>query len=176
MISVRTVTAPLLSARLSLSQYPIKVSYTSTNNNSNNSDDDNNGTYTSFSWGFGIYKIKVLRSVHVGDFGIRYGLKYDAKALYENDVPWEFIVHIHTANMHIKIPVKLMTASPIAWLITFLLTDYVEQQLEDITNKEAVVPISSLKSTGNAPAKSLQFLNFLTYNQLIGLSKLYNPW
>lgn len=159
MLSVRTITHPMLCARLSLAHYPLKVSYTTKSNDG----DNDNGTYVSYSWGLNnIYKIKVLHSTRLGEFRLRYGLKYDAKALYIKDVPWVFIVHIHASNMHIKIPIKLVTVSPIAWLITFLLSDFFEQQIEAFS-KSWEPASNDNKSTNRSPndtkQSSLQFLN-----------------
>ena len=136
MMSLRNMEYPMWSCRLSMSNYPIKVSWCGS---------ETDTFYIAVA--FGIVDWPRIKIVRISSFGtsdrddqswkVKYGFKHDPQQLYSGQglSLWSVVCTIQYANeFTFRVPIRLFQSSttPVAWVGSILLAEFVDQQLKHI--------------------------------------------
>ena len=136
MMSLRNMEYPMWTGRLSLSNYPIKLSWCGS---------ETDTFYVAVSLGpLDWPRIKVVRISSFGSadrddhqWKIKYGLKHDPQQamLYSGSSLWSIVCTIQYANeFTLRLPIRLLESSstPVAWMGSVLVAEFVDQQLKQV--------------------------------------------
>ena len=137
MMSIRNIEYPMWSCRLSMSNYPIKLSWCGA---------ETDTFYIAVALGIVDWpRIKTARISNIGSgdrndhpqWKIKYGLKHDPGQLYANGglSLWSITCTVQFSNeFTLRLPIRLLQSSttPVAWVGSILIAEFVDQQLKYI--------------------------------------------
>lgn len=161
MMSLRNLEYPVWSCRLSMSNYPLKISWCGA---------ETDTFYVAVAFGIVVWpRIKIARisSIGSGDtntgeqvWKVKYGLKYDPQQLHANGglSLWSVACTIQYANeFTLRLPIQLWQSSttPVAWVGSILIAEFVDQQLKHIqwndgTTYDIDIPFNVHKRSSNS--------------------------
>lgn len=127
MAGLRTLDFPVWGCRLCLGRYPVKIYWRGA---------ETDTFYASYSWSIMFSRIKLLRiSGFGGKWTFKYGLKYDKQAHFSGGSLWSVLCHVRSNELSLRIPIGLKTVSPVVWLTSLLVAEFVDNHLEDFQSK-----------------------------------------
>jgi curved DNA-binding protein CbpA len=131
MTSLHTMDYPMWKCRLSSSNYHVKLSWCGAVTDT---------FYITFSFGlYNFARVKVVRLSSLPYLGgedkpwkFKYGLKYDSRAMFTNGSMWSILCSLHGNEIHLRLPIRLVSTSPVMWIGSFLIAEFVDQRLSEI--------------------------------------------
>ena len=126
MATLKTLQFPQWTCRLGLGAFPLKISYQAA---------ETNAPYLAYSWGVMCWRLKLAWLWRPSSrWKVKYGIKYDGRALFSGDCPWVAVFQVSCADeWTLSLPIGLRNELRVVpGVITVLLCQWIEKLLEDL--------------------------------------------